>query len=257
MIDGQCLDEAAGPAPVWYVDDDHQNAHLLNYFALATSFSPMHGPVPDEPGHGNLGLDLLLIPPLSCDRRLVLSRTKTEDTNRTPVAPRPRLGFTLPRLGPVAIYGGLGYVPPVTLFGTRNVIASGEIGVGLPLESGLAFGVRYHYTLLKTVADIATAFEIGGPAVDDFYSGSTFGADALAGYDAGPIDPYFSVGFTDVSTFFYIGDDGVVTNNPFPYFGLTGSLGAQVRFGRFDGAAEFYAAPGVLYTGRLRLAVAI
>ena len=99
----------------------------------------------------------------------------------------------------------------------------------------------------------------------------------MVGYEAGIVTPYASLGFTDVSTFFYIGDDAVVTNNLHPYAGLAFSLGASVDvIGKLKMAGEFYGAPGGyslpddsvnsikpasryghIYTGRLRVAVAL
>ncbi|MEL6342246.1 MAG: hypothetical protein AAFV53_03885, partial [Myxococcota bacterium] len=86
-IDEACLDVAAEGPPADY-SEEAQQTFLLNYFALATTFSPIHAPVPVEAGRGAVGLELAGIPPLSCRRRLVLDYTKTEDTNKTPVAPR-------------------------------------------------------------------------------------------------------------------------------------------------------------------------
>lgn len=142
---------------------------------------------------------------------------------------------------------------PVRIFGTQNVIASGEIGAGVPMKSGAQFGLRYHYSLLKTVGEIATPFSEDEPEVLDFYTGSTFGLDLIGGYDLGKLTPYVALGFTDASTFFYIGDDGIVSNNPYPFFGFNGSLGVQARIKFLDLAAELYAVPGQIYTGRLRV----
>ncbi len=258
-VDPACADVAAGGPPADYSEVDQQN-YLLNFFSLATTLSPTHAPVPHNPGHGSVGLELSVIPPLSCERRLVLNYTKTEDTNKAPVLPRPRFLFSMPgdRFG--TLYFGGAYVPPVTVFGTRNVIVSTEVGWGMPTDSGFSYGARFHATLLKTVAEIATPFEEGGEAYDDFYLGSTFGLDALFGYkielsDAKTIEPYVALGFTDVSTFFYIGDDAVVTNNLDPYAGFTGSVGADFKvIKHIDMAAEFYTAPGQIYTGRTRFA---
>ena len=83
----------------------------------------------------------------------MLNYSKTEDTNKAPAAPRPRLLFSFPKLGKLVPYAGLGYVPPITVFDTRNVIVSGELGVGVPLENGLQLGGRYHATLMKTIID--------------------------------------------------------------------------------------------------------
>jgi hypothetical protein len=240
-------------------NEQGQQDFLLNFFALATTFSPTHAPIPDEAGHGSVGVELAYIPSLSCRRRFVLDYTKTEDTNKAPIAPRPRATFTLPKLGPVAIFGGVGYVPPLPVFGTRNVIASGEIGAGLHLDKDekMSLAARYHYTLMKTVSEIATPFVEGEPAVLDFYVGSSFGADVSFGYKIGPVEPYVSAGFTDVSTFFWIGDDSVVSTNLTPYAGFAGSLGAQAKLKRLVLAGEFYTAPGYIYTARVRVGFAI
>ena len=253
QIAPECEEAAAADPPSWYVDDAHQQAFLLNYFALSTSLSPQHAAIPAHNGHGSMGVDLAIIPPLNCNRRLVLDRSKTEDTNKAPVVPRIRLTFAMPKVGPVVFYGGLAYAPPVQIFGTQNVIASGEIGAGMPMKSGAQVGLRYHYSLLKTVAEIATPFSEDEPTVLDFYSGSTFGLDLMGGWDLGKVTPYVALGFTDASTFFYIGDDGLVSNNPYPFFGFNGSLGVQARVKFLDLAAELYAVPGQLYTGRVRV----
>jgi hypothetical protein len=236
-------------------DDQGQQNFLLNYFALSTTFSALHGPMPTQPGTGSVSLEMGVIPPLSCERRLVLNDSKTEDTNKAPVFPRPRIHFTFPQVGPLVLYGGAAYVPPVTVFETRNVIVSGEFGAAYPLDMGLQFGLRGHATLMKTIAEIATPFTEGEEAYDDFYMGSTFGLEASVGYVIyDDVTPYIHVGFTDVSTYFYIGDDAYVAENSEPFFGFTGSAGVQATlWEHFDVAGEFYTAPGVLYTGRLRV----
>ncbi len=240
----ECQDVAQQGPPDDYAEADQQD-YLLNFFSLSTTLSPLHGPVPHEPGHGSVSLEASVIPPLSCERRLVLAYTKTEDTNKAPVLPRPRLLFSFPKLGPLVPYAGLAYVPPVTVFGTRNVIVSGEVGLGLPTEGAWSFGGRFHATLLKTTAEIATPFNAGDPAYDDFYVGSTFGVDLMAGLTLGEgWTPYAALGFTDVSTFFFIGDDNFVGNNTTPYSGLTSSLGVDVKVVKhLSLAGEVYAAP--------------
>ena len=60
-------------------NEQAQQDFLSNYVALATTFSALHGPIPDEPGHGSLGLELSIIPPLGCERRMVLNYSKTEE----------------------------------------------------------------------------------------------------------------------------------------------------------------------------------
>lgn len=236
-------------------DEAGQADHLLNYFAMATTYSPLHGPIPGKSGMGTLSIEFAGVPPLGCERRLVLGATKTEDTNKTPVVPRPRLGFVFNEVAGMTPYGSFAYVPPVTILGTRNVIVSGEVGVGAELGEIMQWGLRYHFTLMKSIAEIATPFNPDDEAFDDFYMGSTFGVDAMAGKRFGHWTPYLALGFTDASTFFYIGDDAVVGNNGAPYAGLTSSLGVQYTQKRLDLAAEAYAAPGTIITGRLRAGV--
>jgi hypothetical protein len=228
-------------------DEQTQRDFLENNFALATTLSPIHAPLPHAAGHGAVGLDFLVIPPLPCARRFALSHTKTEDTNKTPVAPRPRVTFALDGPGPTVLSGGFAYVPPVTVFGTRNVIVAGEFGVGAPFggDDKLQAAVRVHATLMKTIADIATSLNPSAEPVDDLFVASTFGGDASFGYAVGMVTPYVVVGVTDVSTVFYVGDDGVIGNNVHPYIGPVASLGADALVHeRIRLAGEVYVAPG-------------
>ncbi|MCP4806390.1 MAG: hypothetical protein GY913_22330 [Proteobacteria bacterium] len=265
FIDPACLDDN-GDAPEMRLEEEGQANFLQNYPALSTSFSAIHAPIPHDPGTGSIGVEVFGIPPLACDQRLVLGGTKTEDTNKTPAAPRFRLGFSMPEVGPAVIYGTLGYVPPMTVAGTRNVILSGEIGVGIPLESGLQLGARYHHTLQKTVGEIATPFIEGDPPYDDFYSAATLGLDLMAGYELEKVTPYVAVGVMDASTFFVVADDAYLANNTAPYVGMTGSVGAQALLkDKIELAGEFYTAlpsfsaeqralgSGHVYTGRVRV----
>src|SRR5690606_24029911 len=88
-------------------------------------------------------------------------------------------------------------------------------------------------------------FVEGDPEALDLYLASTFGLDAMFGLPFDAVTPYVAVGLTDVSTFFYIGDDGVVPNNLHPYFGPAISLGAQGLIAeRLRWGGELYAAPG-------------
>ena len=112
---------------------------------------------------------------------------------------------------------------------------------------------------------------------EDLYVASTVGLDAMVGFDAEYLTPYLAAGVVDASTFFYVADDNIVTNNYHPYLGPAFSAGVDsliadvVRIG-----AEFYMAPGgyslpdkdievvkpaarygKIYTGRLRIGVEI
>ncbi|MEZ4322336.1 MAG: hypothetical protein R3F61_32985 [Myxococcota bacterium] len=240
-IDPRC---AGTEVPADY-EEQAQQDFLANHVALATSFSAVHGPIPHAPGHGAIGFDLGLLPPLGCERRLVLDGTKTEDTNQAPAVPRIRVSYAFPAVGRVVPYAGFGYLPPVELLGTTNVIVSGELGAGVQIAEHFQAGVRTHFTLQKTVGEIATPFVAGDPAVDDLYLGSTFGFDVSVGVPVGSVTPYVAGGLTDVSTVFWIGDDGVMVDNLHPYLGPTFSGGVDaLALRRVRLGAELYVAPG-------------
>lgn len=244
QVDAACAALASAGPPADY-DEQTQQDFLQNYYVLSSTLSPVHGPVPHEPGRGALGVELAILPPLGCARRLVLGYTKTEDTNKSPVIPRPRATVAFPAVlgGRVIPYIGFGLVPPVPVSGVRNTIVSGELGVGVDLGR-VQLGVRGHGTVHKTVGEVATPFTPEDPAVDDLYLATSLGGDLLAGLELGVVVPYVAVGFTDVSTFFYIGDDGAVSNNLHPYAGPVASLGLDALVGRLRLGGELYAAPG-------------
>jgi hypothetical protein len=231
-------------------DDTGQQNFMLNYFALTTTYSPLHRPVPHKPGTGSVGLELSLIPPLSCEQRLVLNSSKTEDTNKSPILPRPRFTFAFDKLGDKVVpYGGFAMLPPVTLFGIRNILLSGELGVGIKTGGSMEWGARVHATVLRTIGEIATPFVETDPTYDDLYLGSTLGLDLMAGYkDLEKVTPYIALGLTDVSTFFYIGDEDYIANNTDPFFGPTASIGADYATGNWTLGGEYYTAPGFTYT---------
>lgn len=256
-------------------DEQTQVDYLMNYFALGTGGALLHAPVPHEPGHGAIGVDLSILPPLAAKRKLALGGSKTEDTKQPPIVPRLRATFAFPLHEKVVPFAGFGWVPPIPLGGSSSHVLSGEIGIAGKAGESFQLGGRVHATILRSIGDVATAFE-GGPLVKDFYQGEQWGLDVSAGYKIGPITPYVALGFTDVATFFWVGDDGVVTTNLHPYFGPTFVVGLDglVIKDRFRFGAEFYGAPGGsrmpdksygrqkgfghyghMYTGRIRLAV--
>jgi len=258
-----------------------QQDFLANFPALFSTLSPIHAPIPHEPGTGSIGLDLSYVPQLGCDQRTVLSYTKTEDTNKTPILPRPRVIFSF---RPIALgnaeiisYGGFALLPPVPIDQTYNTMVSTEFGMGMRLSS-MQLGLRAHMTLQRTVGNIAGAFNPEeDPEYADVYFASSSGVDVSVGYEMERMTPYLSVGMTEVQSYFWIGDNdaegGAVMNNLHPYFGPAISLGTDVDLTEKIGlAGELYAATGGysklsgvtdnvdnasrygnIYTGRVRL----
>ena len=86
--------------------------------------------------------------------------------------------------------------------------------------------------------------------------GSTFGADVMLGFKQSHYTPYVALGFTDVSTFFYIDDDGLVINNENPYAGLAASAGLQAQLLKnLQVSVEAYVVPGQIVTARSNLSL--
>ncbi len=274
-FDPKC-DGLAKPADY---DDVVQSDFLQNFFALSATLSPVHGVVPHVPGRGALGVDVGIIPPLNCYQRAAYNYTKTEDTNASPFLPRLRATFAFPTRGLVAPYLGVAYMGPIPVGGLYNVTFGAELGVAFRVLAPVQPGLRVHGSLLRSVGEIAGPVKDGDPVVQDLYVGSTVGVDAMIAatpFTKVDLSPYLAVGFTDASTSFVVGDDGVIVANQHPYFGPTMSVGVDalivdhVRIG-----AEIYMAPGGfsrpkglgpetsdrgfgayghLYTGRLRIA---
>ncbi len=276
-IDPRC-EGLARPADY---DEQVQQDFQANYYALVSSFSPMHAPVPHAPGRGSLGVDVSILPPLSCAKQYVLNWTKTEDTNKSPVLPRLTASYAFPAIKEIVVpYAAVGFLPPMPINGTRNLVVSGEFGLGFKIHPLFEAGLRGHTTMQRTYGDIATAFDPENePAVEDAYISSTWGIDAMVGVPLSigkqQLTPYAAVGYLDASTFFFVGDSNFAANNLHPYSGMAFSVGLDLlAANRFRLGGEFYGAPGGyslpdpdaasvdrasrygrLYTARIRLAI--
>ena len=231
-------------------DEQTQADFMANYTALASTFSPLHAPVPHEGGRGSIGVDFNIIPPLSCYHRYVLDWTKTEDTNKTPVLPRPTVSFAFqPIRGRIYPYASLGFVPPVPIpdgdYTVRTTLFAGEFGFGFFVNEKLSTGLRVHSTIMRTVGNVATAYEGEEHEFNDLYVASSSGLDLMAGWNMGVVTPYVALGWTETQTYFWIGDDGYVANNLHPYQGPSLALGGDALVkDSLRLAGEFYAAPG-------------
>ncbi len=232
-------------------DEQVQQDFQQNHFALTSSFSPIHGAVPHSPGRGMLGVGLAILPALSCEQRFVLDHSKTEDVNKSPILPRVVGSFSFPALWKIVVpYAGVGFFPTIPFNGTRNLLISGEIGVGILAHDVVDVGARFHTTMLRSYGDFATAFDTTTqPVVEDVFVGSTWGIDGVISF---PIEvknhqltPFVAAGYLNASTYFYVGDTSVSTPNLHPYSGVAFSAGLDVLLvDHLRIGAEFYGAPG-------------
>lgn len=236
-VHAQISPECSGVKVPADYSEQAQQSFLQNYFAATFLMTPLAPPVVAAGPRGSAGLELGGIPPLPCERRLVLEGTKTEETNRSPVNPRLRIRAQLPPVGPVSSHLGFAFLPPVpSPVGTLLQVA-GEVGAGWLSEGGLSIGARGHLTVARMRADIATAFVEGDPAVDDLFFANTMGLDLAVGQavDVGvpwlALTPWASAGIADVSTLFIAGDDfAVVQNVTTPWSGALVAVGLQALF---------------------------
>ncbi|MCB9663202.1 MAG: hypothetical protein H6732_03745 [Alphaproteobacteria bacterium] len=237
------------PKPDDY-DEQTQQDHQQNYFALVSSFSPLHAAVPHAGGRGSIGVDVGVLPPLGCAQRYVLDWTKTEDTNKSPIIPKITASYAFPEIKDrLVFYGGLALLPPIPLNGTRTLLLSAELGFGVHAAKVVDVGARFHMTLQRTYGDVATAFTPDEPVVEDVYVGSTWGIDALLSFPVAvneqQISPYLAAGYLDASTFFFVGDSSYAAINLHPYGGPAIAVGLDTLLvKRLRLAGEFYAAPG-------------
>lgn len=108
IMDPRCVGVAR---PADY-DENKQRSFLQNYFAASFMLTPLTPIAPYDGPKVGVGLELSLVPGLSCEQRFVFDATKTEDTNKMPIFPRPRLVVQFPDFGPFAIAAGLSIIPP-------------------------------------------------------------------------------------------------------------------------------------------------
>jgi hypothetical protein len=257
----QIAEECAGiDVPADY-NEERQQAHLNNYFAAGFMMTPLSPIQPFQGDHkASFGIELGLIPPLSCSERLVLGGIKTEDTNKLPINPRPRLISSLPSMGPVQLYSGLTFMPPVEIPNVGSILQAGiELAAFYAADSGFAVGTRIHLNLTRARAEIATPFIANATAYDDLFYASSLGLDVGTSYNLKSanmpwLTPYASIGIADISTLFIIGDDLIITQNTIhPWWGALVALGAQMTvLENFELSAEVSSAAPIFTTAKIK-----
>ena len=236
--------EVPGDPEVWTAS---QTAKMLNHPALSMVVSPLGAP---KVKGAVLSLELSMIPAMRCADRVVWYNNglKTEETNKVPLLPRPRLQVGLPKLAGFDGYLGVAYVPPVPLGSTSMHHAGFELGLSRSLSASLTAGLRYHAAVSKVADDIAQAVDDTAPTVLDFYANGMWGLGLHAGYEGGGLPKGFALysgfGYVNVGTFFLVGDDAVIQNNPDPYRGVEYSLGGQFDVGALVLSLEWHHAVG-------------
>lgn len=235
---------------------------MQNYFMAL--FMPL--PIADAHPHDQLkhsaGIDTSYVPRLSCAQRLALNATKTENTSKTPLLPRPSVHTRLLGNTSYSLTMGISFLPPLPIphFSVWSLAADSSV-LFEPMK-GIAIGVRGFLGVGYLRAEIATPFNQDDPIKDDWFSFGIFGADALSSF-AIPITekqklyPFLSFGFVRGASLFAVADDGVlVPNDKYPLLSLTNFVGLSYHV--FDQHLNISLSVGgaldAALTGHLRLA---
>ena len=194
--------------------EDAQGWYLAHATSLGMVLSPLGVATTLKPMQFNVSLELNQIKYLSCQEQAVLDGTKTEDTNKTPLLPRPRLTLALP-FSWISVVG----LPPAKLFGVKTGVVGGDIGARVPYGDGNGTAaLRGHVVAGQIVGDIAHPYGAlpGDPgyedlAIDDEYQFFTAGVDVSTSWKvpvAGQtLTPYLGAGWIKANSIFFIGED--------------------------------------------------
>jgi hypothetical protein len=248
-------------------DEARQQAGLSNFFGIQFYLSPMAPIVPYEGHKAGVGMEFAYVPSLSCEERLALGGTKTEDTDVSPIAPRPRITVQLPDLGPdgfkLASYVGVSLMPPIPLpvLNVSLMSIGTEMAVAWRSAFGLGIGARGHLSMGKLRAEIAKPLNPDDPAYDDVGFAWVMGGDLGLSYrfpweNFEWLTLYSNGGLADLSTLVIVGDDLVLVQNvDYPWWGPTVSLGAQTLWweDHIEAGLELSSAVGVMTTVRAKV----
>lgn len=125
--------------PTEQLSFDRPESWALKYFDSAMLLSGLETPRARTPGSVSVGFEIGWLPALSASQRTVgFDGTKTEDLNKAPFLPRPRVVIGLPDRFSLIVAGD----PPVRSFGIKPKLLA--IGLERPVyeTSRLVLGVR-------------------------------------------------------------------------------------------------------------------
>jgi hypothetical protein len=259
---------------------ESNEAKLLAFFATPISFSPGGMVEGLAPGHVRVAFEVSYVPsPSRAMQQAEACYTikKTENTNLSPVFPRPRVSVGLP--GRVVLEGS--YLPPITVGDAEANLGSVALSRpwrlrGGPDQSNVALTLRAHATFGRVRGSItcpegnlqqqdAAAACYGASASRDTYKPNMFGAEAALSREneGGRWGAYGSAGATWLRPRFQVGfqyqegpfdDTKIVVDMT----RLAVGAGAWYRVGRSAAVTgELYSVPADATTFRLGAAYTI
>lgn len=259
---GQIAPECAGVEKPKDYDEDKQRAFMQN-FSMATFLPlPIVDAHPSDELKSSIGIDSTFVPKLSCQERLALNGTKTEDANKSPVLPRLRFNTNALSKKQFSVTAGMSFLPPLPIphFSLWHLGAESSF-LYEPL-TGIVVGARGFMGLGYVRAEIATPFQKDEPTKDDWFSFGLIGFDVLSSFgiplsEGQKLYPFLSFGLVKGASLFVVGDDGVlVANDQYPLLSLTNFVGLSyhVFARRLNISLIVGGALNAVMTGHLRLA---
>ena len=258
----QIAPECAGIEKPADYDEDKQRAFMQN-FSMATFLPlPIIDAHPSDALTSSIGIDATLVPTLSCQERLALNATKTEDANKSPIFPRPRFNTNVISKRQFSLTAGISFLPPMPIPHFSLWYLGAESSFLYEPLVGVVVGARGFMGLGYLRAEIATPFDKNDPVKDDWFSFGIMGFDVLSSFgiplsEGQKLYLFLSFGFVKGASLFVVGDDGVtVANDRYPLFSLTNFVGLSyhVFARRLNLSLCIGGALNTMMTGHLRLA---
>lgn len=259
IVQAQIAPECAGIEKPADYDEEKQRSFMHNHAMSMFMPLPIIDSHPSDQARGAIGIDTTLVPKLTCRERLALNATKTEDTDKMPLLPRPRLSIPIFQNSRFALVGGVSFLPPlIPKLLLWHVSTEGSF-LYEPMK-GIVIGARAFMGVSYLRAEIATPFDKSAQTKEDWFSFAIIGGDLSASFGV-PITenqklyPFLSFGLIKGASIFVVADDGVSVPNKYPLFSLTNFVGLSYHlFDRLKLALTIGGVIDTSMTGHLRLA---
>ena len=120
---------------------DRPESWALKYFTSATLIGGLETPRTQKPGSVSIGIEAGWLPPLSGAQQMVgYDGTESQDLNKAPFFPRPRVTIGLPARLSIVIAA----VPPIPMFGLTTKLFALAVERPVYETSALAVGLRVY-----------------------------------------------------------------------------------------------------------------
>jgi hypothetical protein len=255
------------------VGKETNEAKLLAYYAVPLAFSPSGLLERMRPGSVRAAFELTYIPKPADELRhtSICFKPKRENSQLSPVVPRPRLAVGLP--GGFFVEGA--YLPPITVADATPNMASVAVGVVRRLGSAIGLALRVHTTFGNVKGPITCpndALQLSDPDAAcygtaksrDTYRPNILGVEAaLTWITQGRFAGYAGAGYARLQPRFQVGFQP--SNAPFDSTRVVVNLtrvsvmlGGRLRYSRaLDVTGEVYSVPKDMTTVRLGAALHI